>query len=402
MKILPFFIVFILSPVLSNSQDAKKIMHSSFYKCQSVKNGYYEMTKLMKFMSGSDTLQTSFNCTFKKLPNDTLYNFAFNYRGFFKEKYFGDFMYTGKDFAKLSKIDSSAEIMSTERWAAEIRRLNNNYTFYTPLVSRDSWPMKHDSDLIDPAQSFNLSTEVLVNGIACYHVIVTEIPKAKSTESTRDLLYRYEYWINKKDLIPVQYSLAFDVIVKNDTLHQYEKFTLNKYELNNLKDLSMLSLNSIPMYYSVRGYISSNSAAILPIDTVVPPLDLVTLQGEKIRPKDLKGKLVLVNFFYTTSFPGARAMVCFQRLHTTYKERGLKVIGIDTHDAVAGDVSAFLKEQGITFPTAMGRKEDVTAYRVCTYPTYYLINQKGKIIYASYSFGPGAEKKLEALIKQNL
>ncbi|MDI1356420.1 MAG: TlpA disulfide reductase family protein [bacterium] len=377
-------------------------MHSSFYKCQAVKNGYYEMTKHMKFMSSSDTLQTAFHCSYSKLRDDTLYTFAFNYRGFFRDKYFGDFMYTGKDFAKLSSTDSSAEILSTERWAAEIKRLHQNYTFYTPLTSLDSWPMKHDSDIIDPAQSFNLLKEEMINGRLAYHVRVIETPKVKSNEGTRDLLYTYDYWINKKDLIPIQYSLQFDVLVKADTLHQYEKFTLGKYELNNLKDQSMLSLNSIPNYYNVHGYISSHTSGILPLETLAPELDLNTLQGERIKARDLKGKLVLVNFFYTSSFPSTRAMGSFQRLYTTYKDKGLMVIGIDTYDAVAGDVSIFLKQKGITFPAAMGRKELAAAFRIWTYPTFYLINQKGKIIYSSYSFGPTAEKKLEELIKLKL
>lgn len=400
-----FFILFpaiFLIVTFSFAQDAKKIMHSSFYKCQTIKNGYYEMTKHMKFMSGNDTLQTSFHCTFKKLLDDTLYNFAFNYRGFFRDRYFGDFIYTGKDFAKLSKNDSTAEIMSTERWAAEIRRLHNNYTFFSPLVNRDSWPMKHDSDIIDPAQTFTLLKDETINGISCYHVHVSEVPKVNNKESTRDLLYVYEYWINKQDLIPVQYSLRFDVIVKNDTLQQYEKFTLNKYEINNLKDQSMLSLNYIPGNYTLHGYVSGNPDAILPLDTLAPPLELTTLGGDKLKPRDLKGKLVLVNFFYTTSFVSTRAMATFQRLYDVYNKQGLEVIGIDTFDPVAGDVSAFINQQGIKYPVAMGGSELISSYKVWNYPTFYLINRKGKIIAASVSFGPKTEKMLEDLIKRNL
>jgi thioredoxin-related protein len=42
------------------------------------------------------------------------------------------------------------------------------------------------------------------------------------------------------------------------------------------------------------------------------------------------------------------------------------------------------------------------SYNVTDYPTIYLIDKTGKIIYANSGFNEGFENKLEELIKNNL
>ena len=129
----------------SFGQDAKEILKQSYDKCQSVQNGYYEMSEYMKFMSGKDTSKNSFNCYFKKLKDDSLYSSAFHYKAYFKEEYTGDVLYTGDDFVRTSTIDSTATIMQKSMWAKEIKSYSHNYTFNSPLTNKKSSPIENDN-----------------------------------------------------------------------------------------------------------------------------------------------------------------------------------------------------------------------------------------------------------------
>src|SRR6266446_5906624 len=103
------------------AQDAKEILKKSFDKCQSMRNGYYEMTKYMKYMSRKDTVVSSYSCTFKKLNDDTLFSSAFHYHQFFKGAYSGDVIYTGNEFITTNAKDISGIIMSTAQWSKNIK-----------------------------------------------------------------------------------------------------------------------------------------------------------------------------------------------------------------------------------------------------------------------------------------
>ena len=211
----------------SFSQDAKEILQKCYDKCQSVKNGSYEMTEYMKYMSGKDTTVSSFNCTFKKLKDDSLYSSAFHYtseKTFEGKKYPREVMYTGDDFVNLSSKDSTATITSKLLWAEDIKRFRHNYTFYTPLTDNKSKPILHDSDFIDKKYSFKFINEEKINDIICYHILENSEPENDSTEPMKMFRIEYHYWINKKDFIPVQFSEEFGMVLNNDSMYQFKKF----------------------------------------------------------------------------------------------------------------------------------------------------------------------------------
>src|SRR3954470_13470529 len=105
------------------AQDAKEILRKANNKCFSIQNGYYEMTRRMKYMERKDTTTATFSCYFKKLSADTLYASAFNNKSKTVSKN-GEFikntMYTGNEIVMLNAEDSSATIMSKDKWASYI------------------------------------------------------------------------------------------------------------------------------------------------------------------------------------------------------------------------------------------------------------------------------------------
>ncbi len=58
----------------------------------------------------------------------------------------------------------------------------------------------------------------------------------------------------------------------------------------------------------------------------------------------------------------------------------------------------FLRQVGVTFPTAEDRKDVATRYGVSGTPTNFLIDRRGRILFRRVGFAPGSEAELEAQI----
>jgi len=387
---------------LISAQDAKTILQKSYDQCQAVRNGYYEMARYWKSMTKKDTSVTLYNCHFKKLENDTIYSSAFHYTVTWKDGSKQEVMYTGDEFITASPKDSSAEIMSKSKWASDIKKYAHNYKFYSPLTTRKSSPLPHDSAFIDNNHVFKFIGQEKINGTSCFHLQMNEVPQNDSAETYQVLRIEYHFWINSADYIPIQYSIAYDLLMNNDTMYQYELDRLNKYEINHMKDDSILKLSSIPDYYLLKDYTPWKSPPLLPLDTIAPDWELPSLNGEKISLKSLRGQLVLIDFFYKSCYPCMQALPALQSISEKYKNKGMRVIGIDPFDTKEDDMGPFLSKRGVTYTILMEGKDASTQYRVSGYPTMYLVDKTGKIIFVQEGYGKDVDDTLVEVIEKNL
>lgn len=392
----------IFSCSLLFAQDAKEILLKSYDKCQSIYSGYYEMDKFMKYMSNKDTSKTSFNCYFKKIENDSIYSSAFHCKRFLNNEYKSEVLYTGDDFVEARAKDSTATITSKALFGKEIKSFIRNNKPYSPFTSHNSSPLAHDLDFVDKSHTFKFIGEEAVNNILCYHIQENIIPENDSTQPIKSLRDEYHYWINKTDYVPIKYSIAYDLLMNNDTMFQYEMYVLNKYEINNLKDENIITLNSIPSYYKLKNYVPYNTPKPLSIDTLAPTWELMSLTGEMISLEDLKGNLVLIDFFYKSCYPCMLALPQLQSLHEKYKDKGLKIIGINPVDKKEDGIASFLAKRGVTYTVLLGGNDVAKGYRVSGYPTVYLIDETGKIIFVQVGYGKNSENELEEIILKNL
>lgn len=340
---------------------------------------------------------------FQKTKNDSIYSSAFHYQMFSENENKREVLYTGDDFVSYSKKDSTGEIISKKLWAKDIKTYSHNYKFYLPLINKESYPIPKDSAFIDNKHIFEFVGEENINGITCYHIRMNIIPENDSTEMMKTLRAENNYWINKQDFIPIQYSIAYDMAMNNDTMYQYEKNVLTKYDLNNLKDESELKLSSIPSFINLKDYKPYKAPELLPNDTIAPSWTLVSLKDKTVSLSDIKGKLVLIDFFYKSCYPCMLALPALQDLHERYNDKGLLVIGIDPYDTKEkDDIDNFLAKRGVTYTVLLGGKDVAKEYHVSAYPTMYLIDKNGKIILSQIGYGEGVEKELEEIITKNL
>lgn len=120
------------------------------------------------------------------------------------------------------------------------------------------------------------------------------------------------------------------------------------------------------------------------IGDIAPELAGATLDGKEIRLADLRGKVVLLDFWATWCAPCLAELPNLRRAYDKYSAEGkLVVIGISLDDDVEG-VRSFVKERGIPWPLMVGGPAEsnlvAKAYNVSGVPATFLIGSDGKVV----------------------
>jgi cytochrome c biogenesis protein CcmG, thiol:disulfide interchange protein DsbE len=104
---------------------------------------------------------------------------------------------------------------------------------------------------------------------------------------------------------------------------------------------------------------------------------LNTYDGNTLRLSDLKGKVVVLNFWATWCAPCRDEAPNLQALWQKYKDRGVMFIGVDQADKPEAAL-AYLNEFKINYPNGPDNGI-VSTYRVQGLPTTIIINRDGVI-----------------------
>lgn len=109
-----------------------------------------------------------------------------------------------------------------------------------------------------------------------------------------------------------------------------------------------------------------------------PDLTLTDLEGNHINTGDLRGKVVLVNFWAAWCVPCAEEIPQFMQLEQKYSGR-LQVIGVSIDDN-EGELRAFYKKHKMNYPVVPGDQKIADGYGgVPGLPTTYIIDPEQRI-----------------------
>jgi len=105
---------------------------------------------------------------------------------------------------------------------------------------------------------------------------------------------------------------------------------------------------------------------------------LTDLEGTLWTLKDLRGKVVLVNFWATWCPPCRKEMPDLQTLYARFKDQGLVVLAISDEDA--GKVKPFVAERHVTYPILLdpGRKVN-SLFQVEGIPKSFVYDRNGRL-----------------------
>ena len=114
--------------------------------------------------------------------------------------------------------------------------------------------------------------------------------------------------------------------------------------------------------------------------TLPPPFSSHTLEARPVSMTDLRGKVVLVNFWATWCLECRPEMPVLERLHRELGTRGLAVVGINAREA-RDTVRRYANELALTFPLVLDPAGTINAlYGVVGLPTTFIVGRDGRAV----------------------
>lgn len=141
----------------------------------------------------------------------------------------------------------------------------------------------------------------------------------------------------------------------------------------------------------------------------IPALDFALTDqfGNTHTLDQYKGKTILLNFWATWCGPCRSEMPDLQAVYEDYgkNEKDLVVLGVAApnlgQEGSAEDITAFLEENGYTYPTLMNEDASLFySYGISSFPTTFMIDKNGNVY--GYIMGAQSREVFDDIIQQTM
>lgn len=371
------YLELVLTGLNTNAQVA--ILQNAIDKLEGYKSISYQYVIKQKEAFG-DTLAGQQKFVLLKTPDDKEIGYFFKH-----ESKFGDMkvpatdLYNGKKLIWLDPGDSAYYIKNSQAKAF-------NESLFGELNWLRTFLKKNPTKVVK-------SSDTTINSIDSYHLIFN----TKDTITNNDHLYvRIHLFIDKKTGLPV-------CKLTKARIADYGKEAGNYYAEESYFNYKVDQNDINPAYFAIPESFHppkpkpAEQMALLTPGTVAPDWILYDTDDKKTSLSELKGKIVLLDFFFVGCGPCMQALAPLDKFHERYKNSGFTILSISDRDSkkLVTELKKALRIQNQMYPNA---RDVAKLYHVTAAPTFYLIDKKGKIANVMLGYGDDFEKKMTDII----
>lgn len=230
---------------------------------------------------------------------------------------------------------------------------------------------------------------------------IIDIVRKKIDYGTIDLIskrYYNRYWIDKQSLLPVRRLMYSKKLESGkDAVDIYD------FYLSIPTSDTEASVASAFLSGQVEKELDKNNYKTLKIGSFAPKFSAVNVRnGRSVSHEVLKGKVVLLDFWYLSCMSCKILIPKIQRLQEKFKNENVAIVGINVLDTSASEIRKFLKERKILFSQYYMAKSMMIDYKLYAFPTTMIIGRDGQVKLVEIGEGEDTEQKLEQAIRKEL
>jgi len=133
--------------------------------------------------------------------------------------------------------------------------------------------------------------------------------------------------------------------------------------------------------------------------SAAPDFNLPARDGSKVHLSELKGQVVMINFWASWCGPCRQEMPLLAQLQSKYEPLGFTLLGVNVEPDSQAAV-AWLKDVPVTFPILFDTKNEVAGrFGVEGMPSTVFVDRTGHVRYVHRGYKPGDESKYADMIR---
>jgi len=356
----PFIcIAFILFSWDANAQLS--LIKNTIDKLESYKNFSYQSINKQKEFT-SDTVIDQHKDIFSKAPGDKNYGYLFSMETLTNaDKSNWTDLYNGQNLMHIVPQNSTFEIY-------EIRgsEMQGSLPGYLNWIKK--FVEKKPSKIAQAG-------DTTINSLTCSHLIVDKLSGMP------------DYIIAK----------SRNANTGNGTTDAYSEIHYFDYKFNQ-DNIDIASMTP------PKGFDPAKEPPVVPLlatGTAAPDWTLYATNGKKISLSQLKGKVILLDFFFIGCIPCMQSIKPLNNLHEKYKGQNVAIVSISDRDS-SKKVMTFKEKYNIKYPMYGNEADVAKLYHVTAGPTFYFINKEGKIADVNVGYSDDFEERVTSIINNLL
>ncbi len=137
---------------------------------------------------------------------------------------------------------------------------------------------------------------------------------------------------------------------------------------------------------------------------VAPDFSLPSRAGGVVSLKDLRGKVVMLNFWASWCGPCRQEMPLLDQMYKRYSSLGFTLLGVNV-ESDTKDAEKWLKDMPVSFPVLFDKENKVSKlYSVEAMPSTVFIDRQGNVRYLHKGYKSGDEgeylNQIRTLVKE--
>ena len=277
-------------------------------------------------------------------------------------------IYDGKKVADIYHSDEFVEIYHPYKPPYD----GHYYANFVPYVFTKNYFSDLSSDSL--VQSISLEQDTLIEGNLCYQIRV-------ESKSANIFYSSAKHYFFKKDNYFCLGYRGFDTYAG---MPRHSAFIIVSAEANNELDKNLFKhYKNIPNgYEKIKGNKPIKQSPPLKRGKKLPNLTALTLDDKTITKEDLLNQVTVLHFWHIGCDACLEIAPLLDSLAINYKERGVKVFGLNPYD-YKEDMIMFKQYSQLSYQPLIINEELLDKFKVSLYPTIFIINQKGRITHST-------------------
>ncbi|OIO55219.1 MAG: TlpA family protein disulfide reductase [Alphaproteobacteria bacterium CG_4_10_14_0_2_um_filter_63_37] len=129
----------------------------------------------------------------------------------------------------------------------------------------------------------------------------------------------------------------------------------------------------------------------------LPHLTLTTLDGQILRTADLRGRPTLIYAFAPWCSICRLSAGNLESLKGEVTSGRLNLLMVGLAYQTGDEVARFIRDQKLTVPVALGDPATARALKIEAFPTYYLLDAQGRVVFRSVGYSSEVGMRLRLL-----